>query len=69
LKIDFLRNEYYFCVYILKRNEKVILYLHLYVNDILMVSSSMNEIRKFKERLNGEFEMKDLGEIKRILIS
>jgi len=39
----------------MRRNEKVILYLLLYVDDILM------------ERLNDEFEMKDLGNAKRIL--
>ena len=31
-----------------------------------MVSSSKDEIVKLKEKLNGEFEMKDLGPAKRV---
>jgi len=42
-------------VYMLKRGEKVILYLLLYVDDILMASSSKDEIVNLKEKLNGEF--------------
>ena len=58
LKTGFVRSGYDFCVYILKNGEKVILYLLLYVDDILMASSSKDEIMKLKERLNGEIEMK-----------
>ena len=67
LKTDFLRREYDSCVYMLKKGEKFIIYLLLYVDDILMASSSKDEIVKFKEKLNGEFEMKDLGPAKRVL--
>jgi len=51
----------------MRRNEKVILYLLLYVDDILMASFDRQEIQKLKKRLNDEFEMKDLGNAKRIL--
>jgi len=61
------RSGYDSCVYILKNGEKVILYLLLYVDDILMASSRKDEIMRLKERLNGEFEMKDLGPAKRVL--
>ncbi|CAJ2651441.1 unnamed protein product [Trifolium pratense] len=67
LKVGFVRSNYDSCVYMMKRNEKVILYLLLYVDDILMASSDKHEIQKLKEKLNGEFEMKDLGNAKRIL--
>ncbi|CAJ2648276.1 unnamed protein product [Trifolium pratense] len=67
LKTGFVRSNYDSCVYMMKRNEKVILYLILYVDDILMASSDKHEIQKLKEKLNGEFEMKDLGNAKRIL--
>jgi len=67
LKIGFVRSGYDSCVYILKNGEKVILYLLLYVDDILMASSRKDEIMRLKERLNGEFEMKDLGPAKRVL--
>jgi len=42
------------------------MYLILYVYDILIKSSSKNEIKKLKEKLNGEFEMKDLGPTKTV---
>ncbi|KAK2437580.1 secreted RxLR effector protein [Trifolium repens] len=67
LKGGFVRSNYDSCVYMMKRNEKVILYLILYVDDILMASSDKHEIQRLKEMLNGEFEMKDLGSAKRIL--
>ncbi|CAJ2646442.1 unnamed protein product [Trifolium pratense] len=67
LKAGFVRSNYDSCVYMMKRNEKVILYLLLYVDDILMASSDKQEIQQLKEKLNGEFEMKDLGNAKRIL--
>ena len=66
LKHGFVISNYDSCVYILNRNEKIIIYFLLYVDDILMAISRKNEIGKFKEILNNEFEMKDLGEAKRI---
>src|SRR4030067_3506569 len=51
----------------LKKGEKIILYLLLYVDDILMASSSKEEIGKLKEKLNGEFEMEDLSSAKRVI--
>ena len=67
LKTGFVRSGYDSCVYILKNGEKVILYLLLHVDDILMASSSKDDIMKLKEKLNGEFEMKDLGLAKRVI--
>ena len=62
-----MRSNYDSCVYMMRRNETVILYLILYIDDILMASYDMQEIQKLKERLNDGFEMKDLGNAKRIL--
>jgi hypothetical protein len=43
------------------------MYLLLYVDDILIASSSKEEIKWLKGELNSEFEMKDLETAKRIL--
>ncbi|MCI14523.1 retrotransposon protein putative Ty1-copia subclass, partial [Trifolium medium] len=67
LKTEFERSNYDSCVYMMKRNEKVILYLLLYEDDILIASSNKQEIQKLKMKLNDEFEMKDLGNAKKIL--
>lgn len=48
-------------------NEKVILYLILHVDHILIEISSNIEIDKLNEILNGEFDMEYLGESKRIM--
>jgi len=67
VKADFLRSNYDSCVYMMRRNEKVIPYLLLYVEDILMARYDMQEIQKLEKKLNEEFEMKYLGNAKRIL--
>lgn len=62
-----MKNSYDNCVYILERNENVIHYMFLYVDDILMENSNRVETNELKETWNGEFEMNNLGEIKRII--
>nr|KYP56908.1 Retrovirus-related Pol polyprotein from transposon TNT 1-94 [Cajanus cajan] len=41
--------------------------LLLYVDDMLVTGSNMDEINKLKAKLFEEFEMKDLGAVKQIL--
>ena len=43
------------------------LYLLLYVDDMLIASKSRYVIDKMKKGLSSEFEMKDLGEEKKVL--
>ena len=54
-------------MYFRKLQEGSFLYLLLYVDDMLIASKSKDEIEKLKTQLNQEFEMKDLGEAKKIL--
>jgi hypothetical protein len=42
-------------------------YLLLYVDDMLIAAKSMLEIKRLKSLLGDEFEMKDLGVVKKIL--
>ena len=67
IRYGFIRNKYGTCVYILKKGKVCVLYLLLYVDDILIASANKEEIRKLKESLNTKFEMKDLGSARRIL--
>ena len=39
----------------------------LYVDDMLIASANMQDIRELKEELSKSFSMKDLGAAKRIL--
>ena len=43
------------------------IFLLLYVDEILMASKSMIEIHRLKQALRSEFDMKDLGPAKKIL--
>lgn len=46
----------------MKRNEKLIFYLFLYVDDILMSKYRKIKLVKLKEILSGEFEMEVLDQ-------
>ncbi|KAG8479822.1 hypothetical protein CXB51_029312 [Gossypium anomalum] len=61
------RSKYDNCVYLQKLHDRSFIYLLLYVDDMLIALKSQKEIDKLKALLNEEFEMKDLGEAKKIL--
>ena len=67
LGIKFIRCSYDSCVYLKMKKDQVVVYLLLYVDDMLIASKSVQDIQELKQKLNSEFEMKDLGEAKRIL--
>jgi len=54
------------CLYLRTDDGKIIIVL-VYVDDLLLVGSSMEAINKIKKALRNRFEMKDLGEAKVIL--
>ena len=60
-------SSYDSCVYFKKCDDGSILYLLLYVDDMLIAAKDMGEIQKVKDLLNSEFDMKDLGAAKKIL--
>ncbi|WVZ02051.1 hypothetical protein V8G54_022857 [Vigna mungo] len=66
IKLNFKRCNYDDCVYTLNHGGEM-LYLLLYVDDILMASSDRGMIGETKARLADAFEMKELGEARRIL--
>ena len=61
------RSKYDDCVYLRKLRDGSYIYLLLYVDDMLIASKDQGEIEKLKSHLSREFEMKDLGEAKKIL--
>ncbi|KAH9662167.1 hypothetical protein KPL70_024758 [Citrus sinensis] len=61
------RSRYDSCVYFGGSNQGGAAYLLLYVDDMLIASKYKSEIERLKNLLNAEFEMKDLGNAKRIL--
>ena len=61
------RSHYDPCVYYNKLPSGEYIYLLLYVDDILIASKSKSAIDKLNKDLSFEFEMKDLGEAKKVL--
>ena len=60
-KFGFKENEEDNCIYAKFKNGKII-FLILYVDDILLASSDINLLLETKKFLSLEFDMKDLGE-------
>ena len=61
------RSQFDHCVYFRKLRDGSFVYLLLYVDDMLIACKSKVEIDRLKAQLSKEFDMKDLGEAKKIL--
>lgn len=55
------------CVYTKETSNGSLVYLLLYVDDMLLAAQDMKDIRRLKDQLESSFEMKDLGPARRIL--
>ena len=64
---NYTRSSFDHCVYFRKLQDGSFIYLLLYVDDMLIASRNQGEILRLKAQLSKEFEMKDLGEAKKIL--
>ena len=65
-RIGFKRCEAIHCCYVKFFNNCYIILL-LYVDDMLIAGSSVEEINDLKKQLSKQFAMKDLGAAKQIL--
>lgn len=61
------RSLYDSCAYFKVYGNWNMIYLLLYVDDMLVAARDVKEVQKLKDLLSSEFEMKDLGPAKRIL--
>lgn len=66
-KIGFVRSLFDDRIYIKKKGSTPVAYMLLYVDDMLLPGPSMAEIPKVKTDLMSSFEMKDLGEARKIM--
>ncbi|KAL1556436.1 Retrovirus-related Pol polyprotein from transposon TNT 1-94 [Salvia divinorum] len=67
IQLGYSRSLYDCCVYHNKADDGSMIYLVLYVDDMLIAAKSKSEIQKLKANFNAEFDMKDLGAVKKIL--
>ena len=65
-RIGFKRCETNRCCYVKSFDNSYIILL-LYVDDMLIAGSSIDEINNLKKQLSKQFAMKDLGAVKQIL--
>jgi hypothetical protein len=61
------RCHYDHCVYFKKLENGIFIILLLYVDDMLVVGTNMQDINVLKKKLVNSFAMKDLGAAKKIL--
>ncbi|KAL2251350.1 UNVERIFIED_CONTAM: Retrovirus-related Pol polyprotein from transposon TNT 1-94 [Sesamum indicum] len=66
LSLDFKKSHYDHCLYF-KYVDSSPIFLVLYVDDMLIASPSLHLIKRLQTNLHKTFEMKDLGDAKRIL--
>ena len=64
---EFIRSEYDHYVYFKGLKSGNFIYLLLYLDDMLIASRSKVEIDKVKVQMSSEFEMKDLGGVRKIM--
>lgn len=50
-----------------KFKDKILIYVLIYVDDLLLISNDINKMSLVKESLSKAFDMKDMGEIKHFL--
>ena len=61
------RNSYDCCVYYSKLDDGSMIYLLLYVDDMLVATKCKSNIPRLMELLNSEFDLKELDAAKKIL--
>ena len=66
IKLGFRESNVELCLYIHGKGKNII-YLLIYLDDLLICSKDKNKIQKVKNLLSDRFEMKDLGEISEYL--
>jgi len=65
IKARYNRCEYDSCLYFKQSDDPT--HLMLYVDDMLIATRNKTHIQKLKAQLKKEFDMKDLGKVKKIL--
>ncbi|CAM8890424.1 unnamed protein product [Rhodiola kirilowii] len=67
LDLGFVRSKYDTCLCLKRVKNNAPLFVMMYVDDLLLISSSMTDIKLTKPSLQKHFDMKDLGIAQKIL--
>ncbi|CAA7062683.1 unnamed protein product [Microthlaspi erraticum] len=66
-EIGFVRSNYDSCAYVKSLSDGSLMYLLIYVDDMLVAAKNKEAILQLKKDLSSKFEMKDLGAARKIL--
>ena len=66
-EIGFVRSKFDSCLYYKDLETAGTVFLLLYVDDMMIIGRDKTKIKFIKDKLKSEFEMKDLGPVKKIL--
>ena len=66
LKLGFKKCESDHCIY-LKQDDQVMIFVALYVDDLVLASNSSNLLQDTKQAISERFEMTDMGQLKYFL--
>lgn len=67
LHIRYRRCDYDCCVYVKSLDDGYFIFLLLYVDDMFIHANHLHDVNKLKTKLGKDFDMKDLGDAKKIL--
>ena len=67
IQIGYRRCQCDCCVYVKSLDDGSFIFLLLYVDNILITAKNMHDVIGLKALLSQEFDMKDLGAVKKIL--
>ncbi|CAM8999623.1 unnamed protein product [Rhodiola kirilowii] len=66
ISLGFFRRKYNTCLYLKNVDSKCPVFVLLYVDDLLLISSSLTVINGVKSDLKAHFDMKDMGKAQKI---
>lgn len=68
LIVAYSRSKYDNCVYFKVLDNSIYIYLFLYVDDMFIITKGKFDVNRLKSQLSKEFDIKDLGEARKILV-
>ena len=67
IQIEYKRYEYNYCVYVKCLDDGLFIFLLLYIDDMFIAAKNQHDVIELKALLGKEFDIKDLGAVKKIL--
>ena len=62
IKIDFVQNQIYYCIYTRHNNNKRIIIISR-VDDLILAADNMDSLNNIKQRLTSEFNVMNVGKL------